>query len=176
MPGSVRENDHFVQTFVDTHHVSSILDVGTGQGTYADLLMGRADRIDGIEVWKPYIRDYDLNEKYSYLWHADARKILSALAEDVLDVKAYDLVIFGDVMEHMTKEEALTCWDDAGKIATWGLISVPIIHYPQGAEGGNPYEVHVQDHLTPERVREMFGPFEYEMVYNITGTFVKRFS
>lgn len=170
MPGSVRENDEFVRNFVIKNGLGRVLDVGTGQGTYADILRGAVSVIDGIEVWEPYYNEYNLDNKYNRMWRMDARLALPKIITD-----RYDLVIFGDILEHMTEEEALTCWSEASRISTWGLISVPIIHYPQGAEGGNPYEVHVQDHLTPEHVREVYGPFDDEAVYNITGTFIKRF-
>lgn len=173
MPGSVRENDTFVREFAHTHKIGSVLDIGVGQGTYYDLLKDLVPVIEGVEVWTPYIVQYDLDLKYKPLYRGDARAVLFDMP--TLGGFNYDLVVFGDVLEHMTEDEALTCWRQASKISQWGLISVPIIHYPQGAEGGNPYEVHVQDHLTPEKVREVFGPFDYEAVYNITGTFIKRF-
>lgn len=174
MPGSVRENDDFVRGFVIANQVGTALDVGAGQGTYADVLKGHLAVIDGIEVWQDYIVQFDLLRKYRVLLTHDARTILPELAAEE-GSERYDLIIFGDVLEHMSEAEALTCWDAAARIATWGLISVPIVHYPQGDIGGNPYEVHVQEHLTPEHVREVYGPFEFEAVYNITGTFIKRF-
>ena len=170
MPGSVRENDTFVREFAYREKIGLMLDIGPGQGTYSDLLHDIVPRRFAIEAWEPYVEEYSLRSKYEAVEVGDARRLLSSVQND-----SYDLVIFGDVLEHMTEEEALTCWDEASRISQWGLISVPIIHYPQGAEGGNPYEVHVQEHLTPEKVRELFGPFDFEGIYNITGTFVKRF-
>ena len=176
MPGSVRENDSFVRDFAYTNQINSVLDIGPGQGTYSDLLRDLVPIIDAVEVWTPYIYEYSLHSKYQMIENEDARDFLPDLRDAYRGRgNAYDLIIFGDVLEHMTEAEALTCWSQASKISQWGLISVPIVHYPQGAEGGNPYEVHVQDHLTPEKVREVFGPFDHEAVYNITGTFIKRF-
>ena len=174
MPGSIRENDDLVRGFVTQYGINKVLDVGAGQGTYADLIGDKVSTIRAIEIWQPYIDQFDLYSKYDVIYEVDAREALVSWA-NYYDQKQFDLVIFGDVLEHMTEAEALTCWEAAGKIAQWGLISVPCVHYPQGAEFGNPYEVHVQDHLTPEKVREMFGPFDIEQVYNVTGTFIKRF-
>jgi predicted TPR repeat methyltransferase len=170
MPGSVRENDDFVRTFVLMYGVRYALDVGAGKGTYADLLKPLGVEMVGIEVWQPYIEEFDLHNKYDGLREGDARRELKTIED-----KRFDLVIFGDIMEHMTKEQSLDMWAEAERIARWGLISVPVIHYPQGAEFGNPYEVHVQEHLHPEDVRADYGPFDLEAVYNITGTFIKRF-
>ena len=171
MPGSVRENDDFVIDFVRKNRINFVLDVGAGKGTYFELLDAQVNGdIDGIEVWQPYIDQYDLHEKYDKLYVGDARSIV-----ELIPSGKYDLIIFGDILEHMPKEDALTLWEESARVAKWGLISVPIIHYPQGAEFGNPYEVHVQDHLHPEDIRRDYGPFETEAIYEITGTFVKRF-
>lgn len=169
MPGSVRENDADVIAFVADNGIKRVLDVGAGGGTYSDLLRGYVEQIDAVEIWRPYIDEFKITDKYSNVYEIDARDMSSA------DFNGYDLIIFGDVMEHMSEQDSLTVWRESGRMAAWGLISVPIIHYPQGAEFGNPYEVHVQEHLHPERVRELFGPFDYEWVYSITGTFVRRF-
>ena len=171
MPGSARENDDFVIDFVRKNKINFVLDVGAGKGTYFELLDAQVNGdIDGIEVWQPYIDQYDLHEKYDKLYVGDARSIV-----ELIPAGKYDLIIFGDILEHMSKEDALTLWEESARVAKWGLISVPIIHYPQGAEYGNPYEVHVQDHLHPEDIRRDYGPFDAEAIYEITGTFVKRF-
>jgi hypothetical protein len=36
------------------------------------------------------------------------------------------------------------------------VISIPIHHCPQGAWGGNPYEIHVKDDWTHQEVMESF--------------------
>lgn len=153
--------------FVKSNNIKSILDVGTGRGTYSDLLREHVDKIYGVEAWEPYIEEFGLLTKYDRLVLGDVRD---------LDWKRdVDLVIFGDILEHMSKEDSIKVWENMSSIARWGMVSVPIIHYPQGAEFGNPFEVHVQDHLTPESVREAFGPFDLEAVYEVTGTFIKEF-
>ena len=169
MPGSVRENDSLVLEFVSDNGIRRVLDIGAGQGTYSDLLRRHVQTIDAIEVWRPYIDEFNLNAKYDTLIEADARSAIKEVSKD------YDLVIFGDVLEHMPKQDSLQLWYDASMVSTWGLISVPIIHYPQGAEFGNPYEVHHQEHLHPEDIERDYGPFDVSKVYNITGTFIKRF-
>lgn len=169
MPGSVRENDIDVINFVKENEIKQVIDVGAGRGTYSDLLREHVDNIDGIEVWEPYIKEFGLVYKYCNLYEGDAREFSAD------DLGKYDISIFGDVLEHMSAEDSVALWNEHKKVSKFGLVSVPIIHYPQGAEFGNPYEVHVQDHLTPDKVRELFGPFEFEEVYEITGTFIARF-
>lgn len=170
MPYSSRESDAFVIDFVWRNQIFNVLDVGAGAGKYYDLLGPHLACIDGIEVWEPYIHQFNLRDKYDNLYFGDARALVSTMTEG-----RYDMVLFGDVLEHMPKEDALTLWQESARVATWGLISVPIIHFPQGAEYGNPYEVHVQDHLHPEDIRRDYGPFEREAIYEVTGVFIKRF-
>lgn len=167
MPSSIRENDKDVRSFVVAHQIRTILDVGCGQGTYADLLPD-VSAMDGFEVWHPYIKRFDLDSKYRDVYAIDVRK------EPQL-AHTYDLVIFGDVLEHMTREEAISVWKWASGFCKWGLISIPIIHYPQGAEEGNPYEEHIQEHVMPHEVKADYGPFDYVWLYRNTGTFIKRF-
>lgn len=170
MPGSIRENDAFViDTVMDKIRPDSLLDVGPGRGTYADLLGPYCDTwiFEAVEVWEPYVELFNLRDKYDHVCVNDIR--------DHVDFE-YDLVIFGDVMEHMTLEEAKAVWSRCADQAKWGMISVPIIHYPQGAEYGNPFEVHVQEHLTVEDIERHFGPFDYQEVYDVTATFFRRFN
>src|SRR6185503_14037275 len=128
--------------------------------TYAHVLAGLALTMDAVEIWRPYIRRYDLHRLYRRVLHKDIREH---------NIFAYDLVIFGDVLEHMTRLEALACWLKARQQARYVMMSVPIIHYPQGASHGNPYEEHVQDHLTPEMIRDDYGPFVADWCYETTG-------
>ena len=174
MPGSIRENNDDLITFVESENIRTVLDVGVGWGTYENLIGGHVAHLDGIEVWEPYVGQYHLRTRYRRLVIADVREVVergSALLEP-----HYDLIIFGDVLEHMSQEEALEVWRWAHGRATWGLISLPMAHYPQGAEHGNPFEVHHDDHLTGHDLLDPespFGPFRRSQVYDVTGTFMK---
>lgn len=167
MPGSARENGADVRAFVAAHPISTALDVGPGRGTYYDLLADLVPTIDAIEVWYRYIRKYDLRAKYHEVKHADVRCHRNF---------AYDLVIFGDVLEHMSAEESAAVWARARAQARYGLISVPLGHYPQGEVKGNPFEVHRQDHLTVSGIRTTYGPFVCERLYRVTGLFIAAFA
>lgn len=170
MPYSARENDQDVLKFVNDYKIMKVLDVGVGSGTYSDLLRGHVSRIDGIEAWEPYISQFSLYQKYDQIIRAD---VLDLAAENFF---GYDLVIFGDVLEHMSREESMGLWHGLEQCGVrYGMISVPIVHYPQGEEFGNPYERHVQEHLTADEVVKDYGPFIYVWEYNTTGTFIAEF-
>lgn len=168
MPYSARENDQDIIWFVQDFQIRKILDVGAGSGTYGRLLGRHIHTVDAVEIWQPYVEQFKLNEIYDHIIHADVRHV------SPLQFEHYDLVIFGDVLEHMSREESLKVWRNAST-AKFGMISVPIVHYPQGAEFGNPYEEHIQEHLTADELRKDYGPFIFEREYEVTGTFIRQF-
>lgn len=167
MPGSVRENDTDIISFVQDNNVKTVLDIGAGSGTYSKLLKEHVDYIDGVEVWETYIGQFGLESQYDELFLGDVREFNWN--------RPYDMVIFGDVLEHMSRQDSLRVWAESSYWCDYGVISVPIIHYPQGAEFGNPFEVHVQEHLHPDDLRKDYGPFVLDKEYDVTGTFIRRF-
>lgn len=127
----------------------SVLDIGPGAGTYAKLLAGAAvSRVVGVEIWEPYVRTYRLHEFYDDIVIGDARKV---------DLPPADIVIVGDVAEHMTESDALHLWTrcaEAARLAVY--LSIPVVHYPQDGIEGNPHEVHVEEDWYHERVLACF--------------------
>ena len=115
------------------------LDVGACNGKWADLLGGYLT-IDGIEIYRPYIERYNIIDKYRSLFNRDIREF---------EYEHYDLIIFGDVLEHMSTKDAQKVIKYADSRCKNMIVAGPY-EYPQGAKRGNPYEVHIQDDLTPE--------------------------
>ena len=81
------------------------------------------------------------------------------LAIDGVNVKSYDLIIFGDVIEHMTVERAQTVLERAQSRCRDMIIGVPFL-YPQDELYGNPWERHIQSDLTAEIFNERYPGFE----------------
>lgn len=125
---------------------ATCLDVGACDGKWFDLL-GDHLRMDACEIFEPNITSHRLRQKY--------RRVLAC---DIIDFEFrwYDLVIFGDVLEHMSVSDAQTVLAYARKHSSDYVVGVPFL-YPQAAIYGNPYEVHVQDDLTPELFAERYG-------------------
>lgn len=117
---------------------TQILDVGAGSGGYADLLRNYFKHIDGIEIHEPYIHDFNLKSKYNNLFLGDIR---------TFDFTAYDYIIMGDVLEHLSVEDAksLIAKIESNKICL--MVAVPYL-YPQGAAYDNIHETHLQPDLT----------------------------
>lgn len=57
-----------------------------------------------------------------------------------VDLPVADVVILGDVAEHMTEGEALRLWGRCAEAARRAVyLSIPIVHYPQQEIEGNPH-------------------------------------
>jgi hypothetical protein len=127
----------------------SVLDIGPGVGTYAKLLAGpEVSRLTGVEIFEPYVHTYRLRDYYDEIIIGDAREV---------ELPAADVVILGDVAEHMTVDEAQDLWQRCGDAARRAVyLSIPIVHYPQGEIEGNPHEHHVVDDWEHDGVLEAF--------------------
>jgi predicted TPR repeat methyltransferase len=170
MPHSLRDNDDLVLDFCRTNNIQTVLDIGAGSGTYAHLLKPIGVTLDAVEIWPPYLEKYDLHAKYRDIFVEDVRVMAHSSDWNA----SYDLIIFGDVLEHMSKADSLSVWAWAHRVARWGLISLPIVHWPQaGTE--NPHEEHVQDHIHIPDVIADYGPFTGWQAFPKTATFIKEF-
>jgi phospholipid N-methyltransferase len=170
MPYSVNENKPWIQRVIKEISPSTVLDVGAGSGVYADIIRQNTDykiNIVAIEVWEPYIKQFNLEKKYDEIINKDVREI-----EDF----NYDLVIFGDILEHMSEEDAIKLWDKVSKQSKFAIISIPTIHFPQGEISGNPYEVHIEEDWSYEKVLKTFHSIVESQNFRITGAFLARFN
>ena len=127
---------------------ATCLDVGACDGKWAKLLNGYLT-IDACEVFQPNITNHGLSRLY--------RQVFWKNISD-LEYEWYDLVIFGDVIEHMTVGKAQRVIDYAREHCKDMVIAVPWL-YSQGAEYGNPYEVHLQPDLTLEIFNQRYPGF-----------------
>ena len=142
---------------------SSCLDVGACDGEYFNLL-GDLLTMDAVEVWEPNIERFDLKSKYRMIYHNDIRG---------LKYGDYDVIIFGDVIEHMTVDEARECIEYAKSHSSMVIVAVPY-RFKQDAIYGNPYEVHIQDDLTEDLFMQRYEGFKCEIPYYNYGYFVWR--
>lgn len=125
------------------------LDVGACDGKWFKYL-GDYLTMDAVEIWEPNVRKFQLEYKYKRVF-----------TMDVADLKYdwYDLIIFGDVIEHMTVEQAQRVLDYARGRCRDMIIGVPYL-YRQGAIYGNPYERHIQFDLTARVFNERYPGFD----------------
>lgn len=152
MPESYNYFKSEVRDYIRKHVplTHKILDVGPGIGTYSNLLRKFGYKMDCIEIWEPYIKEFDLVSKYD--------KVISGNIID-LDISEYDFIILGDVLEHLTKEDAINL---INKIYTSGkrcLVAVPYL-MEQGEYYGNVHETHLQADLTWDVMSERYPQLE----------------
>jgi hypothetical protein len=151
---------HFIKNIPTT---TSILDAGAGCGTYSNLLKAEFPMMDGIEIFPNYIEMFDLRGKYNNLY-----------IQDVLNfnISSYEYIILGDIIEHMSVENAQMFLNKINESGKKCLVAVPYL-FEQGVHFENHHEIHLQSDLTEalffERYPHMkllFGNHEYGYFVN----------
>ena len=141
---------------------ATCLDVGPCDGKWSDLLRDYLI-MDGVEIYAPNIDKHNLSAKYRNIFRADVRGF---------QYEYYDLIIFGDVLEHMSIEDAQKVIEYAAPRCENFLIAVPY-KWVNRSHYGNPWEIHIQDDLTPENVLERYPGIKPLFVYERYGYYVK---
>lgn len=136
------------------HEVKRVLDVGLGFGLwgflarqYLLLWTGRGDltqkkysnwrneiTIDGIEIYKGYITDLQ-KLLYNNIYIGDMRNLLPKM-------HSYDIIIFGDVLEHVILRDGLKLLQTAKNKAKWVIITTPDYFVKGKAKMDNEWEKH----------------------------------
>ena len=124
---------------------NTCLDVGACDGKWARLL-NNFFIIDGVEIFEPNIIKYALITKYHNIFNIN-----------IVDFKYsyYDCIIFGDVIEHLTVNDAQKVLAYAEPRCKDMVIAVPFL-YKQDESYGNKWEKHIQDDLTPQIFNERY--------------------
>ena len=127
---------------------ATCLDVGACDGKWNGLL-GDYFTMDAVEAFKPNVIKNDLINKYRNIYVGD----ITTYRYDW-----YDVIIFGDVIEHLTVDHAQEVLKYACSHSWEVIIGVPMC-YSQGKIYGNPYEVHIQDDLTERIFKKRYPGF-----------------
>ncbi|MBW2121474.1 MAG: methyltransferase domain-containing protein [Deltaproteobacteria bacterium] len=133
--------------FLKKTRPSSILDVGVGNGKigfvardYLDVMLGQRNtrkdwrvRIDGIEIFSDYIQEHQ-KAVYDSIFIGDALDVIQKL-------ERYDVVILGDVVEHLEKERAMDLLDACASRCGYMILAMPLgRNWKQPAVYGYPSE------------------------------------
>lgn len=180
MPGSMPDGKEFIRNFFINKDIRRILDVGPGSGNYPDLFNGVGEYSKSpveflgiewiaVEIFEPYVTMFEIPRKYD-------RIIIS----DIYDVNwdtlgVFDIVILGDVLEHMDQSRGVEVIEKAVNHAAFVVLSLPIIDYPQGASYGNQHEAHVEQY-TPQKIERILSPYHILASYegDIIGAYIFR--
>ena len=142
---------------------AKILDVGAGCGTYYDLLKDYFTNIYAVEVFKPNIKNYDLIKKYKKVYNINIKDF---------EYNSYDIIIFGDVIEHLDIKEAQEVINYAYDRCKEMIVAVPY-QLEQGIAEDNIYEIHKQDDLTHELVLQRFPKLKLLYKNDLYGYYIK---
>lgn len=151
--------EHLIKYF---NNEIKILDVGCGSGGYFELLNNHFQNIDGIEIYPNYVQMFNLDTKYKRLIIGDILK------QDLID---WEYFIMGDIIEHLTYEEASQLIENIHNSNKYMMIAVPYL-FKQNEEYGNIHEIHKQEDLTKELFLERYPCMKYLFGDNNYGYFV----
>ena len=126
-----------------------ILDIGAGAGKFGQLLNGYP--IDAIEIYAPYIDEFELHDIYNNVFNVNCL--------DFDRFHEYDLIVMWKTMEHLSVEESRFLVEKIKAADVDFIFSVPF-KLKQGVCHNNIYEIHKQEDLTPELVKQRFPEFE----------------
>lgn len=130
-----------------------VVEVGPGAGWWSNTLRPHHRGVwTGIEAWEPYVAGFGLDALYDVILVGD---VMHPFRREVC--RHADLVILGDVLEHLAQDDAADLVTDLRDRGVGLLVSVPIVECPQGAVGGNPYETH-RWHPTHDGMLELVDP------------------
>lgn len=116
-----------------------ILDIGAGAGGYAGYLAEAGyHNLDCLEVFEPYVEMFDLKTKYNNVY------VDNVLNKDSEFFKQFDLIVMGDVLEHIDYE---TSKDFMKRLNVTNLIVALPFSGEQGEVYGNIHETHLQTDL-----------------------------
>lgn len=155
------------------------LDIGAGAGWYGKLIRevySKGASIIAVELFEPYIKRHELHSIYDVVVLDDARKFFPKSQQD----SKWDIIIMGDVLEHLTKQEAIALVKEAKKRCRFAWCALPLkvegrnwsTGYNQGKEDyeENPANEHLHEWTFKELAKEM-KPM-WIVPYVQTGTFL----
>lgn len=144
MPHSFSTFDDTIFLFITDFEPKSVLDVGPGIGKIGSMvnkacrLNGFECELDAYEIYEPYIKQFELKWIYDNIYNENIMNIMEK--ENV----RYDMVFFGDSLEHLSKNEGLKLLKFLLPRSEFIIIKTPD-NLPQETIGDNPYEAHLSN-------------------------------
>lgn len=112
--------------------------------------------MDGIEVYEKYIKDFKLRDRYRTIFNTDVTKY-------EFDGKIHNLAIMGDVLEHLSIEDAKKTLKKIEVAGISIVVQVPYM-YEQGIYDGNEHEIHLQPDLTHSVFLSRYSEFGFSFL------------
>lgn len=155
-----------IKKYIINHFKSTdtVLDIGAGCGTYSMLLEGYFKNIDAIEAYLPNIKNHNLEKKYNNVYNIDIQHF---------KFDYYDLIIMGDVLEHLTITEAQEVLKYILPKCKQIIVAIPYQLKQEEVEN-NIYEIHKQPDLTRKNMKERYPDLELLYGNQIYGYYIKK--
>jgi len=136
----------------NTEEIKSVLDIGCGFGKWGFLArlyiqiwnhdLDKKEyqnwkeemRVDAIEIFEDYITDLQ-RLIYNKIWIGNA-------LDEIHKVGFYNLIIAGDVLEHLTFSDGSKLLEQMRKRSDWTIITMPDYFCAGGSIMGNSAEIH----------------------------------
>lgn len=144
---------------------SRILDVGPGRGIYNKLLKEKGyQHLEAVEIYLPYIKEFKLEEMYDKVYNCD-----------IVEFKYnhYDIVIMGDVIEHLHYRKAQRVIQYAQDHSSLVVVAVPYSLKQIGSQLDGSGD-HRQPDLTREVFKQRYPGFELLIDNQQLGVFYSR--
>jgi hypothetical protein len=144
------DNDIMEYCIENFSQFDRVLDIGAGDGKWGLKLGSYFHHVDAVEIFEPYVERYNLKEIYNEVH-------IKSFLDYEFDEGQYEIVVMGDVFEHVTQEQAYE-WLNKVKDKVRELIIVVPFNYPQEWDGvyENVYGHHHQPDLTPKVMLERY--------------------
>ena len=139
--------------------LTEVLDVGAGWSKYR-LLLPDYMKMDACEIWPKYRRE--LKKTYRNVFIDDICN---------LEITHYDVIIMGDVLEHIEGEKAKQLIEYLYPRCKQIFVVVPFQYHQDGDD--NPYEEHLQDDLTPELMKTEYPLLDLIAENGVKGLYIK---
>jgi spermidine synthase len=139
MPYSDTRLDKKVSSVIRQLKPRTVLDIGPGAGKYGNMVkaIDKNIKIEAVEIDRSYVKKFKLDTVYDKIHIKPVQKFIDSHHES-----EYDLIIFGDVIEHLKKSEGV----DALNFFVYRSKNI-IVQWPhaylQNAWEGHVHESHI---------------------------------
>lgn len=160
MPVSVDYFNKDIVAHIKALKPRAVLDIGAGKGKYGDICNSLGIPVDAIEPVASYVNEFNLKSKYRNVFEMDAKSFFALDREH-----KYDLIIAGDVMEHLYLYDAISVID-----AMLYKARHVIIIWPTNAPQDSQFESHFEMHLNNMKLSDLsrFNIEVYKRTYGET--------
>ncbi len=133
MPGSLPVFDAAIEQLLGWLQPARALDLGCGAGKFGHLLrrVVPACRRSAVEVEPRYVERYGLRELYDEVHQVDLRQ----WGQQAAAREPQDLVLAGDVLEHLPKSAGIDLLNTLVYRAAWVLVVTPEFIVQDAVEG-----------------------------------------